>query len=170
VVERFGDVTWEGTLQTAVGRKLEVGEPAPNFELVGPSLEQVRSASFAGQAFLLSTVPSLDTPVCDVETRRWNESALSSGARVRVLTVSMDLPFALERWRDANGISQPLASAHMSEEFGTSYGVLIKEKRLLARAVFVIGTDGVIRFAEYVREVDDHPSYSAALSAIAAVT
>jgi thiol peroxidase len=170
VVQRFGDVTWEGTTQTAVGQKLEAGDLAPNFDLLGPDMGPVRSAAFVGRVLLLSTVPSLDTPVCDLETRRWSGSLVDYGPRVAMLTVSMDLPFALERWRDANGISQPLASAHLSDEFGTSYGVLIKEKRLLARAVFVIGTDGVIRYAEYVREVDDHPSYAHALSAIAALT
>ena len=166
IAERFGDVTWEGAKQTALGSKLAVGDRAPDFELVDPDLQPLRSSSFSGRALLLSTVPSLDTPVCDLETRRWSEEAGGLGPRLAVLTVSMDLPFALERWRQANGAGQPLASAHRNEDFGVSYGVLIKEKRLLARAVFVIGPEGTIRFAEYVREVDDHPDYERALREI----
>jgi thiol peroxidase len=163
-LERLGDVTWEGTPQTAAGKKLKAGDRAPDFELLDPALGPVRLSDFAGRALLLSTVPSLDTPVCDLETRRWNQEAAGHG--IDVLTVSMDLPFALERWRDANGVSQPLASAHLAERFGVDYGVLIKEKRLLARAVFLIDAEGRIVHAEYVREVDDHPDYEAALQAV----
>jgi thiol peroxidase len=163
--ERFGDVTWEGSGQTALGTRLAPGDLAPDAELLSPELKPVRLSEFAGAVLLLSTVPSLDTPVCDLETRRWNEEA-SRLPGVTVLTVSMDLPFALERWRDANGVGQPLASAHMNERFGVDYGVLIKEKRLLARALFLVDAERRLRHVEYVREVDDHPDYGRALAAL----
>jgi thiol peroxidase len=122
-----------------------------------------------GRALLLSTVPSVDTPVCDLETRRWEQEAAGLAPGLTVLTASMDLPFALGRWRDANEIRQPLASAHANLDFAVAYGVLIKEKRLLARALFLIDQESVIRYVEYVREVDEHPDYGAALAAVRAL-
>jgi thiol peroxidase len=166
-VERFGEVTWEGAPQTAVGPRLRPGDRAPDAELVDAELAPLRLSEFAGGLLLLSCVPSLDTPVCDLETRRWEQEAARRSPRPALLTVSMDLPFALQRWRDANGSQQRLASAHMNEDFATAYGVLIKEKRLLSRAVFVIDAARLIRHVEYVLEVDDHPDYEAALAALA---
>jgi thioredoxin-dependent peroxiredoxin len=166
VGERNGAVTWEGTEQTALGRILAPGDRAPEVDLLDPELQPLRLSSFADRILLLSTVPSLDTPVCDLETRRWGEEALVLAPALVVLTVSMDLPFALQRWRDSASVQQPLASAHFNETFGIAYGVLIKEKRLLSRAIFVIDVGSMIRFVEYVIEVDDHPNYGSALAVV----
>ena len=165
-IERFGDVTWEGSKQTALGRMLVPGDHAPDADLVNPDLDLLRLSSYAGRVLLLSTLPSLDTQVCNLETRRWNEEARDLAPGLVVLTVSMDLPFAQGRWNDDASIQQPVASAHRSEEFGIAYGVLIKEKRLLSRAVFLIDTGSVVRFVEYVTEVDDHPDYDKVLTTV----
>ena len=149
-----------------MGRRLAVGVRAPDAVLLDPELAPVRLSSFAGRALLVSTVPSVDTPVCDLETRRWEQEAAGLAPELTVLTVSMDLPFALGRWRDASEIRQPLASAHADLDFAVAYGVLIKEKRLLSRALFLVDPASVVRYVEYVREVDDHPDYEAALAAV----
>ena len=162
--ERIAAAVEEGEELTVVGRMLQPGESAPDFTLDhtnGP----VSLADLTGSKVVLNVVNSVDTPVCDIQTRRVDD--LFPGATV--LTVSMDLPFALDRWTAAAGVSHPALSAHRSEDFGTSYGVLIKEWRMLQRAVFVIGPDGRLVHAEYVADQMEETDYDAAVAAAAAV-
>ena len=171
LTERPGAVTMRGNPLTLVGPRIEVGQRAPDFRVVDTDL-QVRSlADFSGHVLLIASVPSLDTGVCDAETRRFNQEAVRFSPDVRVLTVSMDLPFAQKRWCGAAGIDRVITlSDHREASFGTAYGVLIKELRLLARAVFVVDRSGVVRYVEYVPEVTNHPNYEAAVAAVKQVS
>ncbi len=164
--ERNGAVTMKGKPLTLVGPELKPGRKAPDFEVLKTDLSPVSLASFAGKVLVLASVPSLDTPVCDLETRRFNQEANDLGKDVAVLTFSMDLPFAQQRWCGAAGVERVITlSDHRDASFGKAYGVLIKELRLLARAVFVVDRAGVVRYAQLVREVADEPDYEAALQA-----
>jgi thiol peroxidase len=168
--ERTGEA-FEGDVRlTVVGDRLRPGQPAPDFALdlleAGASLPRiVRLADSAGRVRLLNVVNSLDTPVCHVETCKWEKLRGQLPADVQLYTVSMDLPFALARWQAAEGVSHPALSAHRSEQFGRDYGVLLKEWRLLQRAVFVIDRDGRLAHAEYVADQMREPDYDAALAA-----
>ncbi len=167
MVERTDMVTMKGNPLTLVGNEVKVGETAPDFEALDTELSPVRFSSFRGKACILSSVPSLDTPVCDTETRKFNEEAEKLGDNVAVLTISMDLPFAQKRWCAAAGIENvQTLSDHRDASFGTAYGVLIKELRLLARAVFVIDPEGTIQYTQLVREVTNEPDYEAVLNAV----
>jgi thiol peroxidase len=151
---------------TLVGDGLGVGDKAPDFNLLGNDLGTVTRSSFEGKVCLLVTVPSLDTPVCDVEARRFNQEASGLGPDVAVLVISMDLPFAQKRWCGAAGIDRVRTlSDHRDASFGAAYGVLIKELRLLARAVFVVDRKGIIRYQQLVGEIAREPDYEAALKA-----
>jgi thiol peroxidase len=158
--ERVGGAEEEGQVLTVVGRMLQPGEPAPAFTLDRTD-GAVSLADLAGSTVVLNVVNSVDTPVCDIQTRRVD--SLFPGATV--LTVSMDLPFALDRWTAAAGVAHPALSAHRSEDFGRDYGVLIKEWRMLQRAVFVIGPDGRLVHVEYVQDQMEQPDYDAAVAA-----
>lgn len=152
---------------TLVGSEVKVGQKAPDFEVLDNGLAPVKLSSFAGKVVVLSSVPSLDTPVCDIETRRFNDEAGRLGSDVVILTVSMDLPFAQKRWCGAAGVTHvKTVSDHRDASFGTAYGVLIKELRLLARAVFVVDKTGTLRYIELVKEVTHEPDYDAALKAV----
>jgi len=165
--ERVGIITMKGNPLTIVGRELKVGDPAPDFEVLDNDLSPVNLSSFHGKVCVISSVPSLDTPVCDMETRRFNEEAGKLGADVQILTISMDLPFAQKRWCGAAGVDKVLTlSDHRNASFGTAYGVLIKELRLLARAVFVLDRGGTVRYIQIVKEVTDEPDYDAVLEAV----
>ena len=158
---------------TVVGGRLAAGDEAPAFELacLDPETDEMREVSLAdsaGEVRLLNVVNSLDTPVCHVETRRWERLRADLPPAVRVYTISMDLPFAQARWRRAEGIEHEALSAHASERFGREYGVLLKEWRLLQRAVFVIDGDGTVVHAEYVADQMTEPDYDAAVRAAAA--
>jgi thiol peroxidase len=164
--ERTGLVTFQGGPLTLVGDEVAVGQPAPDVELLANDLSPVKISSFKGKVCLITSVPSLDTPVCDTETRKFNEAAGQLGANAVVLTVSTDLPFAQARWCGAAGVEAvQTLSDHRDTAFGTAYGMLIKELRLLARAVFVLDKDGVVRYHELVSEVTNEPDYDAALKA-----
>jgi thiol peroxidase len=164
--ERTGLVTFKGGPLTLVGDEVKVGQPAPDVELLANDLSAVKLSSFQGKVRIVTSVPSLDTSVCDTETRKFNEAAGQLGDDAVVLTVSMDLPFAQARWCGAAGVENvQTLSDHREAAFGTAYGVLIKELRLLARAVFVVDKDGVVRYHELVGEVTDEPDYEAALKA-----
>ena len=165
--ERTGLVTMKGSPVTLVGNEVRVGQRAPDVELVANDLSMVRLSSlWKGKVCIITAVPSLDTPVCDAETRRFNEEAGKMGDGVVVLTVSMDLPFAQKRWCGAAGMKNVLTlSDHREAAFGTSYGDLIKDLRLLARAVYVVDKQGMIRYTELVKEVASEPDYEAALNA-----
>jgi thioredoxin-dependent peroxiredoxin len=165
---RAGAVTLKGNPVDLSGPELKPGTKAPEFSLQNNSLEEVTLASSAGKTRIIATIPSLDTSVCHAETKKFNEKAASL-ANVEILVVSMDLPFGQKRWCGAEQVeSVKTLSAHRCTKFGDDYGVLIKGgplDRCLARAVFVIDGQGVIRHVEYVREIADHPNYDAALAA-----
>ena len=162
--ERTGVVTMQGNPLTLFGRELKVGDPAPDVEILDNDLSPVKISSFQGKVCVISTVPSLDTPVCDMETRRFNEEAGNLGSDVAILTISMDLPFAQKRWCGAAGIDKVTTlSDHRAAAFGEAYGVLIKELRLLARAVFVVNKKGEIRYIHIVKELTQEPDYAATL-------
>ena len=160
---------------TVLGRKLEVGMLAPDYALDTFDTEQgairtVRLTDSAGNVRVLNVVNSLDTPVCHIETRRWEDMLADLPQGVVIQTISMDLPFAQARWKAAEGVAHQALSAHKNEQFGRDYGVLIKEWRLLQRAVFVLDGEGSIRYAEYVSDQMLEPDYDAALSAARAAT
>ena len=164
--EREGVITFKGGPMTLVGDELSVGQAAPDFTLKGNDLSEVKLADYAGKKLILVTIPSLDTPVCDPETRRFNEEAGKLGDGVAVLVVSVDLPFAQARWcgqADATNITT--ASDYLDHAFGVAYGVRIKELGLLARTVSVIDADGKVTYHEMVKEVTEEPNYDAALAA-----
>jgi thiol peroxidase len=164
VIERPGATTLRGNSLTLLGPELKPGDQAPDFEVVDKSMQPVSLESTGNAVRIFSVVPSLDTPVCDMQTKRFNEEAAEL-PNIHIYTVSMDLPFAQARWCGAFGIDNiKMLSDHKSGSFGRSYGTLIKELRIESRAIFVVDKDGVIRHSEYVKEVADHPDYDAALS------
>lgn len=164
--ERKGAVTFQGNPLTLLGDEIKVGERAPDVELLDNSLAPVKLSAFRGKVCIITSVPSLDTSVCDTETRRFNKEAGNLGAGVNVLTVSMDLPFAQKRWCGAAGIEWVRTlSDHRDARFGTSYGVLIKELKLLARSVFVLDKEGVVRYVQHVKEITDEPNYEEVIEA-----
>ena len=150
-----------------IGRLPEVGQAAPDFEVLDNNLTPVKLSSFKGKICIIASVPSLDTPVCDIETRRFNTEAAKLSADVVILTISMDLPFAQKRWCGAAGIDKVITlSDHRNAEFGAAFGTIIKELRLLARAVFVIDKNGIVRLVQLVKEVAQEPDYAAVLAAV----
>ena len=165
--ERDGLVTMKGNPVTLMGTELQVGDKAPDFVAIDNDLNPVSFDSFRGKVCIVSSVPSLDTPVCDMETRRFNDEAGRLGDDVEILTISMDLPFAQKRWCGAAGVDRvQTLSDHRDAAFGQAYGVLIKGLRLLARAVLVIDKEGTIRYIELVKEIASEPDYDAVLTAV----
>jgi thioredoxin-dependent peroxiredoxin len=163
--ERAGATTMRGNPLTLLGREVKPGEKAPDFDVVNDSLKPVNLAATSGTVRIFSVIPSLDTPVCDAQTRRFNEEAAQLPG-VDIYTVSMDLPFAQKRWCGAYGVDKvKMLSDHKSGSFGEQYGTLIKELRIESRAIFVLDKDNTVKHVEYVKEVADHPNYEAALSA-----
>lgn len=166
MAERKNVVTFKGNPLTLVGPALKLGQAAPEAKVLSNDLAEVALSSYKGKVLILSAVPSLDTPVCDIQTRTFNQKAASLGKDVVVATVSMDLPFAQKRWCGAAGLAQAITlSDHRDAAMGNAYGLLIKELRLLARAVFVVDKKGVIRYIEIVNEVTHEPDYGAAIEA-----
>jgi thiol peroxidase len=164
--ERTGVILFKGNPMTLLGPDLKVGDKAPDFRVVDNGLQPVTLKDGAGKVQLVTVVPSLDTPVCDTMTRKFNEEAGKLTGDLAVYTISMDLPFAQKRWCGNAGIEKvKTLSDYQDRSFGENYGVLIKELKLLARAVFVIGKDGKIAYREIVKEVTSEPDYAAALSA-----
>jgi len=160
-------VTMRGKPLKLMGAELKAGDRAPDYEAIGNDLAAVRLASFGGKVCVVLTVPSLDTRVCDMEIRKFNEEIAKLGGDAVGLTVSMDLPFAQKRWCGAAGVQRVITvSDHRDASFGKAYGVLLEGLRLLARAVFVVDRDGIIRYVEVVRELGDQPDYEAALEAV----
>ncbi len=165
--ERKGIITRGGKPVTLVGNPVKVGEVAPDFTVINTDELSVKFSSFRGKVCIISSVHSLDTSVCALETRRFNQEATNLGDEVTILTISMDLPFAQKRWCGAAGVDKVITlSDHRDASFGLAYGVLIKELRLLARAVFAVDKDGVIRYMEIVKEVGTEPDYKALLDAV----
>ncbi|WDF04225.1 thiol peroxidase [Shouchella hunanensis] len=159
-------VTFKQKPVTLVGKQVQVGDKAPDFRVLANDLTEVSLADFKGKIKLISVIPSIDTGVCDAQTRRFNEEAATLENTV-VLTISVDLPFAQRRWCAAEGIDEvKTLSDHKEVVFGQAYGVLIEELRLLARSVFVVNEEDEVIYAQYVNEVSEHPDYDAALKAI----
>lgn len=164
-MQRSGVITFKGNAMTLIGPELKVGEAAPPFTCVNQQLEPVKLEDLKGQAAVISVVPSLDTPVCELQTKRFNEEAGKLSAKV--LTISLDLPFAARRFCEAFSIGDAeVLSDYQDRDFGQAYGVLIDELKLLTRAVFVIAADGRLAYQEIVPEVTDHPNYDAAIQAV----
>src|SRR5579863_3498052 len=156
--ERQGAVTMRGNPMTLVGPEIKVGDQAPAFTLVGAGLKAVTSADFKGKVKIIATIPSVDTPVCDAETRRFNEEASKLPGDVQILSVSMDLPFAQARWCGAAGVDKiTTISDFKDKDFGEKYGTLMKENGLLCRAVFVVDKNDNVVYTEYVKEIREHP-------------
>lgn len=167
--ERSGAVTFLGKPVTLLGEEVKVGEKAPDFTVLDVSLQPFVFSKTQGRVRVISSVPSLDTPTCDAQTRRFNEEA-SKFSNVEILTISMDLPFAQKRFCQQAGIDNlKTLSDHRDASFGLAYGVLIKELRLDARAVFIVDTDDTVRYVEYVKEISNPPDYEAALKALRAL-
>jgi thiol peroxidase len=164
-MERPGATTMRGNPLTLIGPELKAGDKAPDFKLVDNGLKNVSLADTGQNVRIISVVPSLDTPVCDAQTKRFNEEAATLPG-VDILTVSMDLPFAQKRWCGAFGVDKvKMLSDHRDGSFGSNYGTLIKDLRIESRAIFVLDKNNTIRHAEYVKEVAEHPNYDTALAA-----
>lgn len=162
----MASITFKNNPVTLLGNEVKVGDKAPNFTVLANDLSEVTLDSSKGKTRLISVVPSIDTGVCDQQTRKFNEE-LSSVDNVEVLTISVDLPFAQKRWCASNGLENVhTLSDHRSLSFGEAYGVHIKELRLLARAVFVINANDEVTYVEYVSEATNHPNYEAAVEAV----
>ncbi len=156
--------TLRGTPQPLAGPELKTGDKAPDFHAVDDSLKPVDLAGTGNGVRIFSVVPSLDTPVCDAQTKRFNEEA-GKLPDVKIYTVSMDLPFAQKRWCGAYGVDRvKMVSDHRDGSFGEHYGTLIKDLRILSRAIFVVDQNNTIRHAEYVKDVSEHPNYDSALA------
>lgn len=167
-MKRTGAVTFKGGPVDLKGRELKVGDQAPDFKLQDTGLGEVSLSSAPGKSVILVVVPSLDTSVCSIETKKFNDAA-KANPNVQIYSVSMDLPFALKRWCAAEGVENVKAlSAHCCTDFGNDYGVLITGgplDRITCRAIFVIGANGKVKHVEYVKEIASEPDYDAALAA-----
>jgi thiol peroxidase len=165
--ERAGLVTMRGNPLTLVGDELKIGGVAPDFVALDPNLTPIKLSSYHNKICIISSVPSLDTPVCDIETRKFNEEASRLGDKIQILTISMDLPFAQKRWCGAAGVNKiQTLSDHRDAQFGLAYGVLIKELRLLARAVFLVDQKGILQYMQLVKEIASEPDYEEIWSAL----
>jgi thioredoxin-dependent peroxiredoxin len=169
-MERKGDVTFKGNPLTLIGPKVEAGQKAPDFKALAKDLSEKSLSSFKGKIKLIASVPSLDTPVCDLEIKRFNKEAAGISKDVAVIFVSMDLPFAQSRFCQEFEIEKvETLSDHRDASFGENFGALIKELRLLARAIFIIDKSDKVRYVEYVKEISSHPDYDAALKALKSI-
>lgn len=166
-MERKGIVTEHGNPVTLIGSELKTGDKAPDFTVLDGSLKEIGLKDFAGKIKVISVTPSLDTPVCDLQATRFNEEAQRLPDDVVVLNISMDLPFAISRFCTIKGIDKVKAfSDHRDASFGVSYGVLIKELRLLARSIFIIDKDNRVKYIEIVSEITHHPDYDKATEVV----
>jgi len=167
MTERQGVITIHGNPLTLVGDEIKVGAPAPDVELLDNDLNPVKLSAYRGKVLVIASVPSLDTPVCDMETRRFNDEAANLGPDIELVTISMDLPFAQKRWCGAAGVKNlQTLSDHRQADFGQAFGVLIKELRLLARAVFIVDRKGTVQYVQTVKEVTNEPNYEEVLQAL----
>ena len=166
MTERAAAITLHGNPLTLTGTEISMSVPAPDAELLNNELKPVKISDYRGKVVVISSVPSLDTPTCDLQTRRFNSEAAGLGEDVVILTVSMDLPFAQQRWCGAAGADQVTTlSDHRDAAFGEAYGLLIKELRLLARAVLVLDKEGVVQYVQLVEEIKEEPYCDAVLAA-----
>ena len=168
--ERNGVAAFKGNPLTLVGPGLQVGDQAPDFQLNKNLLEEVSLKDYAGKIKLISVVPSIDTGVCDAQTRRFNEAASSLGENVIILTISVDTPFAQARWCGAAGVDRVvLLSDYKAHSFGEAYGVYIKEFGLDMRSIFVLDSNDKVQYVEYLSEMTEHPNYDQAIAAVKAL-
>lgn len=166
-MERTGIITFQGNPLTLVGAEVKPGQKAPDFTVCDTALAPVSLKDFAGKVKLISVTPSIDTPVCDMQANRFNSEAEKLPANVAVMNISVDLPFAIARFSTASGVNKiKTLSDYKDLFFGSAYGVVIKELRLLSRAIFVIDKNDTVAYAEYLREITEHPDYDAALAAV----
>jgi len=164
--EHSGLVTMKGKSLTLLGDSVDVGAEAPDFRVVDADFKPVRLSEFKGKVVLISAVPSLDTGVCSLQTKRFNDEAGKLPGDVVILTISTDLPFAQKRFCEAEKVEHiRVLSDSVWREFGSNYGLLIKDMGLLARCVLVIGRDGRVRYKDLVPELSKHPNYESALKA-----
>ncbi|NJD63283.1 MAG: thiol peroxidase [Deltaproteobacteria bacterium] len=165
--ERSGIVTFKGKSVTLLGPEIKAGDQAPDFRAVDGSLAPVSLSDFKGKIKVFSCVPSLDTPVCDMETRRFNLEAAKLPEKVALVTISLDLPFAQKRWCGAAGVDRvKVLSDYQDRSFAQAYGVLIKELKLLSRSIFVVGADDRVKYVQHVPEIGTEPDYAAVLGAV----
>ncbi|MEE9213405.1 MAG: thiol peroxidase [Thermodesulfobacteriota bacterium] len=165
--ERTGVTTLKGNPVTMIGPEIKVGDTAPNFTSYEKLGSPVTLDTYDGKIKIFSVIVSVDTPVCDIQTKRFNQEAANLGDDVEIITMSMDLPFALSRYCGAEGIDKvKTVSDYKDASFGEAYGVLMKEHRLLARAIFIVDKDNIVRYVEYVGEVAEEPDYDKALNAL----
>ncbi|WP_336771633.1 MULTISPECIES: thiol peroxidase [unclassified Paenibacillus] len=168
--ERTGVAAFKGNPITLIGPEVKVGDQAPDFTINKSLVDSVSLKDFAGKVKLISVVPSIDTGVCDAQTRRFNEEAASLGDNVIVLTVSVDTPFAQSRWCGAAGVDKVvMLSDFKSHDFGQAYGVYIKEFGLDMRSIFVIDANDKVQYVEYLSEMTEHPNYEQAINAVKAL-
>jgi thioredoxin-dependent peroxiredoxin len=162
--ERANAVKAMGKPLTLLGEQLNVGDKAPDATVLNNDVQEVKISSFRGKILIIASVPSIDTPVCSIETRSFNQRASEVGPDIQILTISMDLPFAQKRWCAAEGIDHLMTlSDHRTAEFGEKYGVLIKESRLLARVVFIVDKEGIIRYIQAMPDLAMEPDYDEVL-------
>jgi len=167
MLERTGVITSKGKPLTLLGPEIRVGDKAPDFRAVDGGLAPVTLSDFKGKIKIISSVPSLDTPTCDMETRRFNLEAAKLPDNVALITVSLDLPFAQKRWCAAAGVDKvKVLSDYQDRSFADAYGVLIKELKLLSRSIFVIDADDVVRYIQHVRDMSTEPDYAEVLGAV----
>ena len=164
-------VTFKGNPITLTGNEVKAGQIAPDFTVLSPELKEVKLSDYKGKVVVIAVFPSVDTGVCALQLARFNQEAASFGDDVQLLTISVDLPFALKRYCADKGIENALtASDHKDLDFGTKYGFVIKELRLLARGVVIVDKNGTIQYVEYVPEIGEHPNYEKALEIIKELT
>jgi thioredoxin-dependent peroxiredoxin len=165
-MERKGMVTFAGNPLTLVGNEVKVGDKAPDFTVLDKDLKEVKLSDFAGKVKILSVTPSLDTPVCSLQASTFNKEAQALADKIVTINISMDLPFAIARFSQSEGIDKiRTLSDHRDASFGNAYGVLIKELRLLSRSIFVIDASDVVRYMEMVPEITNEPDYQKAVAA-----
>jgi thiol peroxidase len=170
-MSRHGAVTFKGKPMTLAGEAVKVGQQAPDFKMVDTTLTPVTLASLKGKPTFISVVPSLDTPVCQIQTKKFNEALGAMGDKINAVTVSLDLPFAMKRFCGAESISNLKSySDYQERSFGQNWGMLIEELKILARGAFVLDSNGKVLYAEQVKEVAEEPNYDAALSALKSAT
>jgi len=163
----YGTVTMQGNPVTLEGDSVQPGDRAPDFEVVDTDLNPVTLGDHLGKVLILSSVPSLDTSTCDMETRRFNQEAVKLGEEITILTISMDLPFAQKRWCAAAGVDRVITlSDYRKASFGQAYGLLIRDLRLLARAIFIVDRNGVLQYMQVVPEISQEPDYEEVLTTV----
>ncbi|MEF3279957.1 MAG: thiol peroxidase [Elusimicrobiota bacterium] len=161
-------VTLQGRELTLIGEELKIGDKAPDFKVIANDMTPMKFyRTYKGKIVLISSVPSLDTPVCDIETKRFNDEAQKLSQDIEIITISMDLPFAQKRWCGQAGVNRVKTySDYLKADFGKSYGILIKELRLLARCIFIVDREGIIRYIQLVKEISNEPNYEEAINAL----